>query len=208
MDTSEERFADGVVHVLGVSMGVVAVVGMMIAALVSLSPTANASLAVYGVGVLAMFGCSAAYHLIPSQGWKSTLRRLDHAAIFLKIAGTYTPFALVKMGGVAGYSLLLGVWAVALAGLAGKLFGKSGWDRIDVPIYLLLGWAGLLAFRPLADAVSPSVLALLALGGVLYSAGVVFHIWRSLKYQNAIWHAFVLAATCCHFGAVTTAMFA
>jgi hemolysin III len=205
--SAEERFADAVVHIVGVSGGIIAVVGMMAAAIVSLPLAANASLAIYGVGVLAMFGCSAAYHLIPSQPWKDTLRRLDHAAIFLKIAGTYTPFALVKIGGVAGYTLFGGIWAVALAGLAGKLFARTSGNRIDVPIYLLLGWAGLLVFRPLADAVSLSVLALLGLGGVLYTAGVIFHLWRALKYQNAIWHAFVLVATCCHFGAVTTAMF-
>jgi hemolysin III len=205
--SSKERTADAFVHILGVSLGTVAVIVMLTAALVSLPPLAKASLAVYGFGMLAMFGCSAAYHLVPSQDWKGTLRRLDHAAIFLKIAATYTPFALVKIGGVPGYTLLGGVWMVALAGLVGKLFDRPTWNRIDVPIYLLLGWAGVLAFYPLANAVSPKVLALLGLGGALYTVGVVFHLWRSLKYQNAVWHGFVLVATGCHFGAVTTAMF-
>lgn len=155
-----------------------------------------------------MFSFSAAYNLLPVPNWKGTLRRLDQSAIFLKIAATYTPFALIKMGGLAGYSLLSVVWIVALLGAAGKLLLKSNWNGIDVALYLALGWAGLAAFRPLADSVTPTVLALLGIGGVLYSVGVIFHVWRDLRYQNAIWHAFVLAATCCHFGAVTTAMFA
>ena len=111
------------------------------------------------------------------------------------------------MGGIAGHLLLGVVWTVALLGAAVKLL-KSNWKGIDVPIYLVLGWVGLLAFRPLSDAVSPLVLALLGIGGVLYSVGIIFHVWPSLKYQNAIWHGFVLVATGVHFSAVTTAMFA
>jgi hemolysin III len=208
MYTPAERFADGIIHLAGICVSVVAVIAMMVAAIPSLPISATASLAVYSIGLLAMFGFSAAYNFLPSPNWKSTLRRFDKAAIFVKIAGTYTPFALVKMGGVAGYALLSAVWVVALLGAAGKLMMKSSWDRVDIALYLALGWAGLVALGPLADSVTPSVLALLGLGGALYSVGVVFHVWQNLKYQNAIWHAFVLAATCCHLGAVTTAMFA
>jgi hemolysin III len=204
--TSEERIADGILHVIGICAGTVAVVAMMVAAFLSLPATTTTSLAIYGVGLLAMFSCSAAYNLISSPKWSSTLQRLDHAAIFLKIAGTYTPFGIL-MGGIAGHILLGVVWTVALLGAAVKLL-KSNCKGIDVPIYLVLGWVGLLAFRPLSDAVSPLVLALLGIGGVLYSVGVIFHVWRSLKYQNAIWHGFVLVATGVHFSAVTTAMFA
>ncbi|CCB66531.1 hemolysin III family protein [Hyphomicrobium sp. MC1] len=208
MYTPAERIADGIVHIVGICAGVVAVIAMMVAAVHSLSLPATASLAIYSIGLLAMFGFSAAYNLLPTPNWKGTLRRLDQSAIFLKIAGTYTPFALIKMGGIAGYSLLTVVWVVALLGAAGKLLLKSNWNGIDVALYLALGWAGLVAIHPLAASVTSTVLALLGIGGVLYSVGVIFHVWHSLKYQNAIWHAFVLAATCCHFGAVTTAMFA
>ncbi len=208
MYTPAERIADGVIHLVGICAGVVAVIAMMVAAVPSLPLPATASLAVYGIGLLAMFGFSAAYILLPAPNWKGTLRRLDQAAIFLKIAGTYTPFALIKMGGIAGYSLLGVVWVVALLGATGKLLLKSSWNGIDVALYLALGWAGLVAIHPLAESVTPTVLALLGIGGMSTRWGVIFHVWHSLKYQNAIWHAFVLAATCCHFGAVTTAMFA
>jgi hemolysin III len=208
MYTPGERIADGIIHAVGICAGFVAVIAMMAAAIPSLPFSATASLAIYGAALLAMFGFSAAYNLLPAPNWKRTLRRLDQAAIFLKIAGTYTPFALIKMGGVAGYTLLSLVWAVALLGAAGKLLLKSSWDGVDIVLYLALGWAGLVAFQPLSASVTPSVITLLAIGGGLYSVGVIFHVWQSLKYQNAIWHAFVLAATSCHFGAVTAAVFA
>ena len=205
--TPAERITDGIVHAVGICAGLIAVTVMMIAAVSSLPFEATLSLAVYGIAMLAMFGCSAAYHLIPTQAWKGTLRRLDQAAIFLKIAGTYTPFALIKMGGVAGFALLSSVWAIALLGVAGKMLLRSTWDRPAIALYLALGWAGLLALQPLSASVTPSVVALLALGGVLYSIGVIFHVWESLPHQNTIWHLFVLAGTSCHFLAVKTAMF-
>lgn len=202
----EERIADGVLHVVGVSMGCIAVVAMMVSAILLQPLSIIVSLGIYGAAMLAMFGCSAAYNLNRSPKWDALLRRLDHAAIFVKIAGTYTPFAVI-MGGATGYLLLSFVWAVALVAAVGKLL-KVHWKGIDIAIYLSLGWVGLLAYRPLSEAVPTAALVLLVVGGVLYSAGVVFHLWRGLKYQNAVWHAFVLAATACHFGAVTTAAFA
>ncbi len=207
MYTVGERVADGVIHVAGIAAGLVAVTTMMIVAIPSLPVSATVSLAVYGASMLCMFGCSAAYHLIPAPRWKNTLRRLDQAAIFLKIAGTYTPFALVKMAGVAGFALLSSVWAIALLGAAGKLLLRFRWDRTAIALYLTLGWAGLVMLQPLSASAPALALALLALGGGLYSVGVIFHLWRSLPYQNAIWHLFVLAGTGCHFGAVTSAVF-
>jgi len=162
---------------------------------------------VYGLAMIAMFGFSAAYHLIPVPDWKLLLRKLDQAAIFIKIAGTYTPFALVKMGGVAGYTLFGVVWAVALSGAAAKLLVQPKRDWFSVPLYLALGWAGLAAIQPLVMSVPTESLVLLGVGGAIYTVGVLFHIWESLPYQNAIWHLFVLAGTACHFAAVTFAVF-
>ena len=180
---------------------------MLVTALNSLPAAATVSLAIYGLSLLAMLGFSAAYHLLPAPAWKGVLQRLDHAAIFVKIAGTYTPFAWIKIGGLSGYALLGSVWGIALLGAAGKLLFNRHWKGLDIALYLALGWAGLAALNPLIASLTPKVLALLAIGGVLYSVGVIFHLWESLKYQNAIWHAFVLAATCFHFSAVTTALF-
>lgn len=203
-----ERLADNIIHWIGVSAGLIACAAMLVAAVTWLPAGSTASLTIYGLAMVAMFGCSAAYHMVPTERWKGLLQRLDHAAIFLKIAGTYTPFAAVKMGGLPGFGLLTVVWTVALGGAAAKLLLASRWDKIAIPLYLVLGWTGIVMFGPLSQSVETITLVLLGAGGALYSIGVIFHVWRSLPYQNAIWHAFVLIATACHFGAVTTAIFA
>jgi len=202
-----ERIADAIIHMLGVAGSLIAV-AMMIALAVSTLPFGvTACLLVYGLATIAMFAASAAYHLIPVPDWKLFLRKLDQAAIFIKIAGTYTPFALIKMGGVAGYTLFSVVWAVALSGAVAKLLIQPKRDWFSIPLYLALGWAGLAAIQPLVMAVPSESLVLLGVGGAIYTAGVLFHIWESLPYHNAIWHLFVLAGTACHFAAVTFAVF-
>jgi len=202
-----ERIADGIIHVVGVAGSLIAVAVLVAIAVSTLPLSATASLLVYGLATIAMFGFSAAYHLIPVPDWKLFLRKLDQAAIFIKIAGTYTPFALVKMGGVAGYTLFSVVWTVALAGAAAKLLVQPKRDWFSIPLYLALGWAGLAAIQPLVMAVPSESLILLGVGGAIYTAGVLFHIWESLPYHNAIWHLFVLVGTACHFAAVTFAVF-
>lgn len=205
--TPGERFADACIHVVGVLAGLIAVTVLLIVAIPTLDTSTTLTVAVYGLAMMGMFGCSAAYHMIPFPSWKSILRRLDQAAIFVKIAGTYTPFALIKIGGTWGYSVFGVVWIAALAGATAKLVMTSNWDNVSVVLYVALGWAGIIILHPLVSSVSLTTLILLGAGGVLYTAGVVFHLWDSLPYQNAIWHLFVLAGTACHFAAVTTAVF-
>jgi hemolysin III len=151
---------------------------------------------------MAMLACSALYNLTAVGPRKRLFRRFDHAAIFAAIAGTYTPFLLVAVGGARGLGLLAFVWVVAAGGIAVELLGLRRSERLSVAAYLLLGWSIVGALGPLSAAVSPPGVALLAAGGVLYSAGVVFHLWRSLPFQNAVWHGFVLAAAACHYAAV------
>jgi hemolysin III len=160
------------------------------------------SLALYGLGLLTMLISSTAYNLYVDHPERHILRQIDHAAIFVMIAGTYTPFLLVAVGGAWGHGLLAFVWAVALAGVVMKLTWPHRFDRLSIAAYLLLGWSIVVALDPLAAGVSAAGLALLAVGGLLYSFGVIFHVWTRLPYQNAIWHAFVLAAAACHFSAV------
>jgi hemolysin III len=205
---SDEKLADNAIHCVGVSGGVIAVVAVLAAAVFWLPVGSTVTLAIYGAGLLAMLGCSAAYHMSNSIRWRPLLRRLDHAAIFVKIAGTYTPFMAIKIGGLGGFTLLSLVWVVALIGAGAKLLLTSTWDRVAVPMYLVLGWVGAVMFWPLGASVGTIALTLLALGGVLYSVGVIFFLWRALPYGRATWHGFVLVATGCHFGAVTCALFA
>src|SRR5215510_13355199 len=164
-----ERIADNIIHVIGLAVGLTAVIAMMVAALGSLSAASTASLAIYGAGMFTMLACSAAYHMIPIVAWKGFLQRLDHAAIFLKIAGTYTPFGAIKIGGTTGLALLGTVWSVALLGSGAKLLLASTWDRLAIPLYLALGWCGIVMFPHLAGSLTQPTLILLALGGVLYT---------------------------------------
>ncbi len=162
----------------------------------------SVALALYGMGLLAMFGFSAGYNMVDRPDWKQILRRFDHAAIFLMIAGTYTPIMLIGVGGARGYALLALVWAVALMGVALKLAAPRRFERISVVLYLALGWSILAVMEPLISALSVPALVLIVIGGVVYSFGVAFLVWRRLPYHNAIWHGFVLVAAGCHYAAV------
>jgi hemolysin III len=196
--SSAERRADAVVHALGLILGLAG------CALLSATgrPQARLSLVVYAAGLMAMLTCSALYNLTRDGPLKALFRRLDHAAIFLMIAGTYTPFTLGAIGGPWGTGLCAFVWAVAVAGMAVELLGLPRPDALLNTAYLLLGWVVLIALGPLSAALSATGLVLLVAGGVLYSVGVVFHVWTTLPYQNAIWHGFVLTAAACHYAAV------
>ena len=201
-----ERRADAFIHVLGVSGSIAAALTLMIMAVGALPALSVASLGIYCAAMTAVFGLSAAYHMVNWAPAKAVLRRLDRAAIYVAIAATYTPFALAKMGGVAGYGLLAVVWSVAVIGVIIKLYFPAHLTKTSYALYLVQGWAIVPALGPFTAAVSTDVLVLLGLGGVLFTVGVVFHLWRSLKYHNAVWHGFVLVASACHYAAVVSAL--
>ena len=200
-----ERVADGCMHLLGVTASLAAAVTLMIVAGQMLPALSLVPLAVYGAGLVAMFACSAAYHLIRKGKAKELFRRLDHAAIFVMIAGTYTPFALLNMGGAWGIGLMSAVWAIALIGVVMKLALPRIFERLSVPLYLAQGWAALVTIKPLVAAVPTLTLVLIGVGGVLYTIGVLFHLWDRLPYHNAIWHGFVLVAAGVHYAAILDA---
>src|SRR5947207_6732648 len=199
--TRAERVADGVIHVTGIAFSLLATAAMMTVAAKVLPAASTVSLGVYAFGMVAVFVCSAAYNLATEARIKAVLRRFDHAAIYVKIAGTYTPFAFVKMGDAVGLALLGAVWAVTAFGATAKLLWPERLVRTSYVLYLAQGWAIVAALDSLVPAVSSRVLILLVLGGCLYTAGVVFHLWEKLRYHNAIWHGFVLLASGCHFAA-------
>jgi len=198
-----ELIADAAVHGIGL-VGAIAATGFLLnAALASGQPRTVAAIAVYTTCLVAMPPISAGYNLGPTPGWRRRMRRVDQAAIFVLIAGSYTPFAVVALGGHLGFALLALVWSVAGVGVVLKLRQPTWLDaKWSVALYLALGWCALPALGPLLAALEPVTLALLALGGVVYTAGVVFHMWRALPYHNAIWHGFVVAAAACHVFAV------
>jgi hemolysin III len=203
--TRAEEIADACVHALGVTAGFVAATILVILALEQLPTEAAVSVVIYALGMLAVFCFSAAYNL--SRGPKRwLLRRCDHAAIFIKIAATYTPFAAAKLGGSTGIALLAAVWGIALAGAAAKLMFPRTMARWSCVLYLAQGWACVFTIQPLVAALSPTAMTLLLVGGLLYTVGVVFHLSERLPYHNAIWHGFVLVASACHFAAVLDAV--
>lgn len=158
---------------------------------------------IYALCLVASILGSAAYNLAGSDSrLRPFLRRLDHAAIFVMIAGTYTPFA-----DRAGAAITAAVWGAALVGASVKLIAQGGFERGWVVVYLAFGWAVLAAFRPIIGGLDPATIYLLVAGGLLYSFGTGFYLCRTLPFHNAIWHAFVLAAAGCHYAAVTHAMF-
>jgi hemolysin III len=197
-----ERIADAVIHVIGVTLAPAAAIVLLATALPRADLTLLVGLGIYAVGLVAMLTCSALYNLTDEPAKKRLYRRLDHAAIFLMIAATYTPFTLISLGGAWGVGILTFVWTVAIAGMAIKLLGIPCPDALLTATYFLLGWTIIVAFEPLMQALSSPGLTLLVAGGVLYTVGAVFHHWRGLPFQNAIWHAFVFVAASCHYLAV------
>jgi len=202
----QEILADGIVHGLGILGGLVGVVVLVALAAPALGPWELASVSIYGVSLLAVLVVSATYNLWPVSPAKWLLRRFDHSAIFLLIAGTYTPFITQMKVGMTAMTLLGGVWAAAAIGIVMKLCLPGRFERVAILLYLLIGWSGVLAYESVFGALPASTLRLICGGGLLYTVGVAFHLWRSLRFHNAIWHAFVLAAAACHYGAVLDCM--
>jgi hemolysin III len=197
-----ELIADGIVHAIGVSLGVVGAIVIVIVAANSAHTADIPSIVMYTIGLLSMLGFSAAYNTWPISHAKWVLRRFDHSAIYVMIAGTYTAFIGQMNGDFVSIGLLIGVWLTAVVGVTLKLLLPGRFDRLAVVLYLILGWSGAVIYEPVAVALLSLSIWLLAAGGALYSAGIVFHGWQSLRFQNAIWHGFVLVAACCHYSVI------
>ncbi len=192
---------DAVVHGVGLVLGIVGTAVLIAFTLRSPAVGDLPVAIVYATGLLAMLGFSAAYNLWPVSRIKWLLRRFDHSAIYLLIAATYTPFIAQMKNGLLATTLLAGVWTVAAVGIVLKLALPGRFDRFSIVLYLALSWSGVAMYEVIA-ALPASTLWLLGAGGLLYSFGVVFHLWESLRFQNAIWHAFVVLAAACHYTAV------
>jgi hemolysin III len=197
-----EKIADGLIHVIGLALAVCGATALMILSSRSSSWPTIVSTGVYAVSLVAMLGFSAAYNMWPASPTKWLLRRYDQAAIFLLIGGTYTAFLIRVPDNSVSLLALGGIWTIAIVGTLLKLALPRYFERLSTPAYLALGWSGLLFFPTAIRVLPPTALNLIALGGLLYSAGVIFHLWERLRFQNAIWHAFVLLAAACHYGAV------
>ncbi|PRY64958.1 hemolysin III [Vreelandella songnenensis] len=199
----EERW-HSITHGIGAVLSLVGAVALMVAASLAaqVDPWKLASLGLYGTTLVLLYTASTLYHGISHQRWKSRFQLLDHCAIYLLIAGTYTPFLLVNMRGPTGWGLFAAVWSLALSGIALKLLWPARFSVLRVVIYLLMGWMIVLASEEMAASLSTTGIALLAAGGITYTLGVIFYAVRAIPYNHAIWHLFVVAGSVCHFVAV------
>jgi hemolysin III len=196
-----EILSDAAVHAVGLVCALVAVpVLVTLAAVWFGDPTTVAAAAIYGASLIAMFACSAVYNLVALPAWQDVLRRVDQSAIYVKIAGSYTPFAVLT-GTHAGF-FLAGVWGTAMLGASLIILGPAWIRWASILLYLGLGWVGALVGAPMLAALSPAGFALIVAAGSLYTAGLLFFLWERLPFHNTIWHVFVLAASFVLYAAV------
>jgi hemolysin III len=201
-----EIIADGIVHAIGVSLGLVGAIAIVFAASNSPRSEGLVPVFIYMAGLLAMLGLSATYNMWPITGAKWLLRRFDHSAIYVLIAATYTPLLAQLKAGLTSAGLNTGIWLLAAMGVALKLLLPGRFERLSTILYLLLGWSGVMAYDAAVSALPSSTLWLIVAGGALYSTGLIFHLWQRLRFQNAIWHAFVVLAAGCHYIAVVSSV--
>jgi hemolysin III len=201
-----EFVADKVVHLVGVGLGAIGAVIVIVLAASHAGALGIVATSLYASSLVATVGFSAAYNLSPPSPTRELLRRLDHATIFFLIAGTHSAMTLVRIDTPWSQWLALFAWSVALAGATLKFVYPRRFERLAVAAYLALGLTVFLALAPLVGMLRPEVVILVVAGSLLYVMGVVFHLWEQLRFQNAIWHALVLSAACCHYLAIVLNM--
>ncbi|MCZ0961809.1 PAQR family membrane homeostasis protein TrhA [Paracoccus benzoatiresistens] len=201
-----EVLADGIVHGVGVALALVGVTALIFHTAISAERAELLAAAIYGGGLILALAASFTYNMLPHSPLKWYLRRLDHSAIFILIAATYTPFLHKASSDPTVLALLVSIWTMAALGVALKCLLPGRYDRLAILLYILMGWSGLIAFGPISDHLPPVSMLLIVVGGVVYTAGVIFHVWQRLRFQNAIWHGFVVTAAAIHYVAVLVAV--
>lgn len=198
-----EEIANSISHGIGFIFGIVGLVLLLSQAIDSqANALAITSYSLYGGSMILLFLASTLYHAIPHPRAKFWLKKLDHCAIYLLIAGTYTPFLLVGLKSPLAHGLMVVIWCLALVGVLFKLAFVHRFEALSVVTYLLMGWLSLIVIYQLAVTLSPGGVWLLAAGGIVYSLGVIFYVSKRIPYNHAIWHGFVLGGSICHFLAI------
>lgn len=197
-----EETANSFTHGIGLVLSVIGFVPLLTLSVATGSPGHIVGCGVFGLTLVLMYTTSTLYHSFQAPRVKQLFHVLDHIAIYLLIAGTYTPFMLVYLSNGVGWTLLTAVWSLALAGSVFKIFFTGRFVRLSTFVYLAMGWLVVVAAGPVIEALPPGGIGLLFAGGVLYTGGVVFFAWESLPYHHTIWHLFVLGGSLCHYVAV------
>src|SRR5712691_9603543 len=201
---SAEELANSLTHGVGLALSIAGFLVLVVLAVMRGSAWRIVSCAVYGSSLICLYlyTASTLYHSIRSRRLKRVLKICDHSAIYLLIAGTYTPFLLVNLRGGWGWSLFGVVWGLALAGILLKFWFVDHFQILSTTVYLLMGWLAVIALRPLLEMVPTAGLLWLLAGGFFYTIGVVFYAWKRIPYNHVIWHVFVMAGSTCHYFAV------
>ncbi len=200
--TVGEEIANSLTHGVGAVLGIAGLVVLVTLAALHGDAWDVVSCAIYGGTMVVLYTASTLYHGITAPRAKRVLRVVDHSAIFLLIAGTYTPFTLVSLRGPWGWSIFGTVWGLAAAGIILEIAAPRRWPALSLVLYIAMGWVVVVAVKPLLAVLPTGGLVLLVLGGLAYTAGIGFYVWRRLPYGHAIWHLFVLAGTLLHFLAI------
>ncbi len=202
--TLREEIANSVTHGIGVALSVVGLIALIVLAVLYGDVWRVVGFTVFGASLIILYLASTLYHAIQHRPTKRVLRKFDHAAVYLLIAGTYTPFLLISLRGTIGVPILIAVWVMALLGVLWKLFFTGRFEVIATIVYVLMGWMCLFAIRQMVANVPPAGVVLLFAGGIVYTVGVIFYAMEKIPYNHAVWHLFVLGGSACHFAAVTT----
>lgn len=200
--TVGEEIANGVIHGVGAGLSIAGLTVLVVLAALYGDVWRVVSFSIYGAALVMMFTASTLYHSFTSPGVKKVLRVIDHSMIYLLIAGTYTPFMLVTLRGPWGWSLFGIIWGLALAGIVMKIAMIGRHRILSTLTFVLMGWLCLIALKPMIANIPAPGMLWLAGGGLLYTFGVIFYVWRSLPYHHAVWHLFVLGGGMCHFFAI------
>jgi hemolysin III len=199
--TRGEEIANWITHGIGLLLSIAAFVLLVLSSLRG-NVWHRVSFTVYGLTLIALYASSTIYHALRGEPMKALFKRFDHAAIYLLIAGTYTPFLLTEMRSPRGWTLLAAIWVLCGAGAVFKLVNGRTPAAVSTLAYVAAGWLILVVIDPLTAAVPHACISLLVAGGVCYTSGIAFYVWHRLQYHHAIWHAFVLGGSTCHFLAV------
>jgi hemolysin III len=197
-----EEIANSITHGLGLVASIIGLPVLLLKARATNDTSALTGATIFGVTLILLYGTSTIYHALPLSKWKGVFRVLDHSAIYLLIAGTYTPFALGPLRGAWGWTLLAVIWTLALVGIGAKILGWFRIRYLSTGLYLAMGWLIVVAIKPLIDNVPPAGLLWIAAGGLAYTGGVAFYATKRVRYNHMIWHLFVAAGSVCHFIAV------
>jgi len=197
-----EELANGITHGIGLALSIVGLIVLLVLSILRGNAWHIAGCTTFGITLVLLYAASTLYHTVHAARVSRILKILDHAAIYLLIAGTYTPFTLVNLRGFWGWTLFSLVWGLALFGIAWKLIHVERFPIVSTVVYIAMGWIALIAVKPLLAAIPMWGVAWLLAGGLFYTVGVAFYATKRIPYNHAIWHVFVMAGSICHYFAV------